>query len=167
MLTAGLLVSTGDRSARIIAPARGLVYDRNGIVLAENLPTYQLEIGPEQVEDVEGTVTALAELIDIPDRDRERFYRRVDQEPGFRSIPLRTRLTPQEVATFEVNRQDFEGVEIHAALTRRYPLGRLAAHAVGYVGSLSETDVAALDPRRYRGTQRIGKVGVEAAHDAQ
>ena len=151
---------------RIIAPARGLVYDRNGIVLAENLPTYQLEIVPEQVEDVEGTVTALAELIDIPDRDRERFYRRVDQEPGFRSIPLRTRLTPQEVATFEVNRQDFEGVEIHAALTRRYPLGRLAAHAVGYVGSLSETDVAALDPRRYRGTQRIGKVGVEAAHES-
>ncbi|WP_348675757.1 penicillin-binding protein 2 [uncultured Abyssibacter sp.] len=151
---------------RIIAPARGLIYDRNGIVLAENLPTYQLEIVPEQVEDVADTVTALAELIDIPDRDRERFYRRVDQEPSFRSIPLRTRLTPEEVAAFEVNRQDFKGVEIHAALTRRYPLGRLAAHAVGYVGSLSEADAAGLDPRRYRGTQRIGKVGVEAAHES-
>lgn len=151
---------------RIIAPARGLIYDRNGVVLAENLPTYQLEIVPEQVDDVEDTVTALAELIDIPDRDRERFYRRVDQEPAFSSISLRTRLTPEEVAAFEVNRQDFRGVEIHAALTRRYPLGQLAAHVVGYVGSLSEADAARLDPRRYRGTQRIGKVGVEAAHES-
>ena len=151
---------------RIIAPARGLIYDRTGVVLAENLPTYQLEIVPEQVHDVEDTVTALAELIDIPDRDRERFYRRVDQEPAFSSIPLRTRLTPEEVAAFEVNRQDFRGVEIHAALTRRYPLGQLAAHVVGYVGSLSEADAARLDPRRYRGTQRIGKVGVEAAHES-
>lgn len=150
---------------RLVAPARGLVYDRNGVVLAENLPTYQLEVVPEQVKSVEETVTRLAEIIDIDDRDRERFYNRVDQLPAFRSIPLRTRLTRYEVAAFEVNRQEFRGVEIHAALTRRYPLGSTAAHVVGYVGSITERDLERLDPRRYRGTQRIGKVGVEAAHE--
>lgn len=151
---------------RLIAPARGLIYDRNGVVLAENLPTYQLEVVPEQVASVEDTVTRLARIVDISDRERERFYNRVDQLPAFRSIPLRTRLTDREVAAFEVNRQEFRGVEIHAALTRRYPLGRNAAHVVGYVGSITEADLERLDARRYRGTQRIGKVGVEAAHES-
>lgn len=151
---------------RIVAPARGLIFDRNGVVLAENLPTYQLEIVPEQVESLENTVTALAELIDIPDRDRERFYERVDQGPRFASYALRTRLTTEEVARFEVNRQKFHGVEIRAALTRRYPLGADAAHLVGYVGSINQSDMERLDPRRYRSTRRIGKVGAEAAHES-
>lgn len=150
---------------RIVAPPRGLIFDRNGVVLAENLPTYQLEIVPEQVESLEDTVTALAKLIDIPEADRARFYQRVDDGPRFGSYALRARLTPEEVARFEVNRQKFRGVEIRAALTRRYPLGGYAAHLVGYVGSITQADLDRLDPRRYRGTRRIGKVGAEAANE--
>ena len=150
---------------RIVPPPRGLIFDRNGVVLAENLPTYQLEVVPEQVESLEDTVTALAELIEIPEADRQRFYQRVDDGPRFGSYALRTRLTPEEVARFEVNRQKFRGVEIRAALTRRYPLGEYAAHLVGYVGSITQADLDRLDPRRYRGTRRIGKVGAEAANE--
>lgn len=150
---------------RIVPPPRGLIFDRNGVVLAENLPTYQLEVVPEQVGSLEDTVTALATLIDIPDDDRERFYQRVDDGPRFGSYALRTRLTPEEVARFEVNRQKFRGVEIRAALTRRYPLGHYASHLVGYVGSITQADLDRLDPRRYRGTRRIGKVGAEAANE--
>lgn len=150
---------------RIVPPARGLIYDRNGVVLAENLPTYQLEIVPEQVDSLEDTVAALAELIDIPETERARFYQRVDDGPRFGSYALRTRLAPEEVARFEVNRQKFRGVEIRAALTRRYPLGEYAAHLVGYVGSITQADLDNLDQRRYRGTRRIGKVGAEAANE--
>lgn len=152
---------------QLMPPVRGLIYDRNGVLLADNLPAYRLEIVPEQVDDLDATLDRLAQLIDIRPADRHRFHDRVAKSPRFRSVPIRLNLSQREAARFEVNRGDFAGVDIRAGLTRHYPLGEVAAHLVGYVGGITARDLAAVDDKRYRGSSHIGKSGVEYSHESR
>lgn len=156
-----------DNRVRIqsLAPNRGLIFDRNGVLLAENVPNYQLEIIPEQVPDIAATLDRLADIIELRPADIERFNKLRETKRSFQPIPLRYSLTDEDVARFAVHRQDFPGVDIRARLTRRYPLGKVAAHVVGYIGSISEDELEDRDPARYSGTSQIGKVGIEIAYE--
>ncbi len=149
-----------------IAPTRGLIYDRNGVLLAENVPSYSLEIVPERVPNLAQTLKGLRKLIDISDDDIDRFKKMVKRTRRFEGVPLRFRLTDKEVARFAVNRYRFPGVDIEASLTRHYPLGRLAAHVVGYVGRINEEELRKVDASNYSGTSHIGKVGVERSYES-
>ncbi len=151
---------------QVAQPVRGLIYDRNGVVLADNLPAYRLEIIPEQIEDMQVALARLGQYIEIRDVDRERFFERMRKEPRFRGIPLRLNLSQTEVARFEVNRREFPGMEIRAGLTRHYPLGDVAAHLIGYVGGITERELQSHDEKRYRGTNHIGKTGVEYSYES-
>ncbi len=146
---------------RAIAPSRGLIYDRNGIILAENLSSYRLEITAEQVNDIPATLAALEEIIHIRDIDRSRFEKLLKRKPRFEAVPLRFHLSDEEVARFSVNRHRLPGVDIHAGLARHYPLGSLGVHALGYVGRIDERDLKTLDSSNYSGTSHVGKTGVE------
>jgi len=148
-----------------IPPNRGLIYDRNGIVLAENLPTYRLEITPEQVQDMDATLNALAEIINISESDRSRFEKLLRRKPGFESVPLLFHLSDEEVARFSVNRYRFPGVDITAGLARHYPQGALGVHALGYVGRIDERALKTIDTSNYRGTTHIGKIGIEKSYE--
>ncbi len=156
-----------DNRVKIIPlpPTRGLVYDRNGRILAENVSVYSLEIVPEQVGDLEGTLEKLRRVVDISDEEIRQFRRRLKRHRRFESIPLKLRLTDVEVARFAVKRPFFHGVDIRARLVRHYPYGELVSHVVGYVGSINERELKRLDPTEYRGTTHIGKVGVERAYE--
>ena len=149
-----------------IAPTRGLIFDRNGVVLAQNTPSFSLEIVPEDVGDLEKVVDELREIIGISDADEQRFLSLVSKNRRFDSIALRTRLTEEEVARFAVNRHRYPGVDVHARLSRDYPLGSLAVHLIGYVGRISEQDLQNVDAANYRGTSHHGKTGVEQAYEA-
>ncbi len=148
-----------------IEPVRGLIYDRNGVVLAQNVPIYNLKITPEQVGNLKATLTALGNLVEITDADLERFNKLRRSNRPFKSIPLRFRLTDREVANFAVNRHRFPGVDIEPELTRHYPLGELMAHAVGYVGRIDEAEFQKVDQVNYDGTSHIGKTGVEKYYE--
>ncbi len=150
-----------------VPPNRGLIYDRNGILLAENLPSYRLEITPEQIEDMDATLDSLSKLIELRDFDRERFEKLRRRMSRFDGVPLRFHLSDEEVASFAVNRHLFPGVDIQAGLSRHYPLGDHAAHAVGYVGRINEEELQVIDPANYRGTTHIGKEGIEKAYEEQ
>ncbi len=150
-----------------VPPNRGLIYDRNGVLLAENLPAYRLDIIPEQVQDLDYTLKQLARLIELRDYDLERFEKqreRLRTRP-FEGIPLRLHLSDEEVARFAINRHRLPGVEVRAVLTRHYPFGSSTAHAIGYVGRVNEKDLQILDETNYRGTTHTGKVGVEKAYE--
>lgn len=149
-----------------IPPNRGLIYDRNGILLAENLPSYRLEITPEQIDDMDATLDALAMIIEIRPADRARFEQLLKRKPRFEAIPLLFHLSDQEVARFSVNRHRFPGVDITAGLGRHYPQGELAVHALGYVGRIDEAALKELDTSNYRGTTHIGKIGIEKTYEA-
>lgn len=151
---------------QVIPPVRGLIYDRNGVVLADNLPAYRLEIVPEQVEDMGDALNRLAEIVEIRPVDRKRFQDRLQENPPFRSIPILLDLSKEEVARFAVNRREFPGMAIHAGLTRHYPLGKSAAHLVGYVSAISLSDLRQLNDRSYRGTSHVGQIGVERSYEA-
>ena len=148
-----------------IAPNRGLIYDRNGILLAENLPSFRLQITPEQVDDMASTLEALGEIIEIRDIDRTRFERLLERKPRFEAIPLRFHLNDTEVARFSVNRHRFPGVDIHAGLSRHYPLGKLGVHVLGYVGRIDEKALKEIDSSDYSGTTHIGKIGIEKTYE--
>ncbi len=148
-----------------IPPTRGLIYDRNGVILAENVPAYRLELIPERVDDIDATLRELRRLIEIDDSALERFHREVRRKRSFDSIPLRMGLSDEEVAIFAVNRHRFPGIEIKAGLQRHYPLGSLMAHVVGYVGRISESDLDTIDTTNYRGSTHIGKTGIELSHE--
>jgi cell division protein FtsI/penicillin-binding protein 2 len=148
-----------------IAPNRGLIYDRNGILLAENLPSFRLQITPEQVDDMASTLEALEEIIHISDVDRSRFERLLARKPRFEAIPLRFHLDDTEVARFSVNRHRFPGVDIHAGLSRHYPLGSLGVHVLGYVGRIDEQALKELDTSNYSGTTHTGKIGIEKTYE--
>jgi penicillin-binding protein 2 len=148
-----------------IPPNRGLIFDRNGIVLAENLPSYRLEITPEQVEDMDATLGALEEILDIREVDRSRFEKLRKRKPGFEAVPLLFHLDDVQVARFSANRHRFPGVDITAGLARHYPQGKLAVHALGYVGRIDERALKDLDTSNYRGTTHIGKIGVEKSYE--
>ncbi|HEY0634992.1 MAG TPA: penicillin-binding protein 2, partial [Gammaproteobacteria bacterium] len=149
-----------------LAPTRGLIYDRNGVLLAENVPTFSVELIPEAVPDIEQTLLDIAALINVSDSDLTRFRQELKRRRRFEEIPLRFRLSEEEVALLAVNRYRLPGVEVNSRLTRYYPLGTLTAHSVGYVGRISEEELKNLDEAKYSATSHIGKVGVEKAYEA-
>jgi len=144
-----------------IPPNRGLILDRKGRVLAENVPTYQLELIPEQVSDINDTLARLARLELIKVEDIPRIVELSRQGPRFKPVTLRFRLSDEEIANFAVHRPNFPGVDFQPRLVRHYPEGRMIAHVVGYVGAISSNDLGRLDSARYAGTQHTGKSGVE------
>lgn len=148
-------------------PNRGLIYDRHGVLLAENLPAYRLEITPEQIRDMDDTLRRLGEIVELRDVDLERFEKLRRRSPNFRAVPLRFRLSDEEVARFAVNRHRFPGVDVEAGLSRHYPLGPLGVHALGYVGRIDERDLQAVDPTNYSGTSHIGKIGLERTFETE
>ena len=148
-----------------IPPTRGLIYDRNGILLAQNLPTFTLNLVPEHIKDLQQTIKTLGQLINISERDIARFNKNRKRKRRFEGIPLRFRLNDEEVARIAVNQYRLPGVEIDATLTRHYPLGKLAVHAVGYVSRINENELRKLDESNYTGTNHIGKVGIEKAYE--
>jgi len=151
-----------------LAPSRGLILDRNGEVLARNYLAYTLEIFPAQVRDLDAVIEAAARYVDIQPRDRARFRKLLQETKNAESLPIRTRLTDEEVARFAANRWRFKGVDIRARLFRLYPQGEVASHAIGYIGRITTADMEALeatgDAANYRGTDYIGKAGIEASY---
>lgn len=157
-----------DNRVKIVplAPTRGLIYDRNGVELAQNTPTFSLEIVPENVDDMTELLAELGKLVEISDEDSERFRSMLKKKRPFQSVPLRYRLSEEEVARISVNRHRFPGADVQARLTRSYPLGASAVHLLGYVGSMNEEDLQSVDAAEYRGTTHIGKTGVEQAYES-
>ncbi len=148
-----------------VPPMRGFIYDRNGVILAQNIPSFSLEIIPERVSDIDRTIGELREFIAISDEDIRRFHRQRSQSRPFNSITLRFHLNDSEMAHFAINRHLFPGVETEARVIRHYPHGTLVAHAVGYVGRISEEELRQLDALNYSATNFIGKVGVERYYE--
>ena len=154
-----------------IVPNRGVILDRNGIVLASNYSAFTLEITPSKIDDLEATIAELEQLVDIQPRDKRRFKRLRQESRTFESIPLRTRLTDEEVARFAAQRYRFPGVDIKARLFRNYPFGELGSHVVGYIGRINQAEKEAIEDREdegnYRGTDYIGKLGVEHSFEKE
>jgi penicillin-binding protein 2 len=148
-------------------PTRGIIYDRKGRVLAENLPSYSLELIPEQIKDLDGTLLRLQQLLDIPDEKIEHFLKQKKREKRFSSIPLLLRMSDEEVAKFSVVRPYYPGVDVHARLVRHYPYDVLTSHVVGYVGRINEKELKSLPESEYRGTHHVGKIGIEKTYEAQ
>jgi penicillin-binding protein 2 len=154
-----------------IVPNRGLILDRNGVVLATNYSAYTLEITPSRVDDLAQTIAALEKVVDIQPRDKRRFKRLREESRNFESLPIRTRLSDEEVARFAAQRFRFPGVDIKARLFRNYPLGELGSHVVGYMGRINQAEKERIedgdDAGNYRGTDYIGKLGVEQSFEQQ
>jgi penicillin-binding protein 2 len=156
-----------------IPPNRGLILDRNGVVVARNYAAYTLEITPSKVDDLDGTIDALSEFVEIGNADRRRFRRLMEETKSFDSLPIRTRLTDEEVARFAAQRYRFPGVDVKARLFRHYPLGDVGSHVVGYIGRINQAEKKAMedwpeeDVANYRGTEYIGKLGVEQAYERE
>jgi penicillin-binding protein 2 len=158
-----------------VAPNRGLIKDRNGAIIARNYSAYTLEVTPAKVENLEQTIDELAKVVDIQPRDRRRFKKLLEETKRFDSIPIRTRLSDEDVARFTANRFRFPGVELRARLFRDYPLGEIASHMIGYIGRISPRDLERVerlaeargDPAIYNGTEHIGKVGVEQSYESE
>jgi len=154
-----------------IVPNRGLILDRNGVVLASNYSAYTLEITPSKTGGVEQTLDDLSSVMDITPRDRRRFKKLMEESRSFESLPIRTRLTDTEVARFAAQRFRFPGVEIKARLFRSYPYGELASHVIGYIGRINQAEKAKIedddDQANYRGTEYMGKLGVEQSFESQ
>ncbi len=148
-----------------LPPTRGLIYDRNGVILAQNLPTHSLEITPEQVKDIDKTLTGLAQIIHITKDDLKRFQRLRKQKRRFDSIPIKVHLSEKEVARFAVNRHLFPGVDIQARLRRNYPQGEATAHVVGYVARINQKELGIINTSNYAGTSHIGKTGLEKTYE--
>ncbi|MEM5430637.1 penicillin-binding protein 2 [Cupriavidus oxalaticus] len=169
-----------------IEPNRGIIMDRNGIVLARNYSAYTLEITPSKLTDtLDNTIEGLSGLVEIQPRDRRRFKRLMEESRSFESLPIRSQLTDAEVARFSAQRFRFPGVDVRARLFRQYPLGESASHVVGYLGRISQrdqerieamdeandADSAKYDPRKdadnYKGTNYIGKIGLEQSYETE
>jgi penicillin-binding protein 2 len=153
-----------------IVPNRGVIYDRNGLVLARNYSAFTLEITPAKVPGtLEETIEGLSQIVDIQMKDKKRFKRLLDEAKAFASIPIRTRLTDEEVARFTANRYRFPGVEVQARLFREYPMGNVASHALGYISRITEKDKSWIAEEgheaNYRGTDYIGKAGLEQSYE--
>ncbi len=153
-------------SVQAIPPTRGLIYDRNGIILAENLPSYTLQITPEQTTDIDTLLKELSSLVNLREIDIKKFKKEVRRKRHFEGIPLRFRLSDEEVAIISVNLHRLPGVEIKAQLSRYYPYGRETSHIVGYVGRINEKELKSLPVTNYRGTNHTGKLGIEKSYEA-
>jgi penicillin-binding protein 2 len=157
-----------------VTPNRGLILDRNGIVLANNYSAYTLEIAPAKVDHLDATIDELGTLVEITARDRKRFRRLLDENKNFESIPIRTRLSDEEVARFTAQRYRFAGVEIKARLFRSYPLGEVGSHLIGYIGRINVGERKDMEEKwsdddlaNYRGTEYIGKLGIEQSYESE
>ncbi|MGN6328681.1 MAG: penicillin-binding protein 2 [Rhodanobacter sp.] len=150
---------------RAIPPARGLIYDRNGVLLADNVPAFRLEVVPEQIKDMPALLARLGRVVPLDRDDLDAFAKQLKQNRRFESVPLKMHLTEDEIDRFAVNRWRFPGVDVVPYLTRRYPLGEAFAHVVGYVGRIDADDVDRLDPVRYKGTSHVGRSGVERSYE--
>ncbi len=153
-----------------VVPNRGLILDRNGVVLARNFSAYTLEITPSKIDaSLDQVIESLSVLVDIQPKDRKRFKRLLEEARNFESVPIRTRLSDEEVARFTAQRYRFPGVEIQARLFRQYPLGETASHVIGYIGRISQRDAARIDEMEdatnYAGTDHIGKEGLEKKYE--
>ncbi len=154
-----------------IAPNRGLILDRNGHVLAQNYSAYTLEFVPSKLDDFEATINELATIIPIEEIDRRRFKKLMEESNAFESLPIRTRLSEEEVARFAANSYRFPGVKINARLFRQYPKGKSASHVIGYISRINHKDLARLEANKdlanYKGTNHIGKIGVEQSYEKE
>jgi penicillin-binding protein 2 len=154
-----------------IVPNRGVITDRNGVVLAQSYSAYTLEVTPSRVRNLDETIDGLAGLVDIQPRDRKRFKRLLEESKNLESVPLRNRLSDEEVARFAVNRYRFPGVEIKARLFRQYPFGEMASHVIGYIGRINDRDVDRIEEWRetanYKGSDYIGKSGLELSYERE
>jgi penicillin-binding protein 2 len=154
-----------------IVPNRGVMTDRNGVVLAQSYSAYTLEVTPSRVKNLDETIDGLATIVEVQARDRKRFKRLLEESKNFESLPLRTRLSDEEVARFAVNRYRFPGVEIKARLFRQYPFSEVASHVTGYISRINDKDVERIDSwnetANYKGSDYIGKVGVELAYERE
>jgi penicillin-binding protein 2 len=155
-----------------IVPNRGLILDRNGVVLATNYSAYTLEITPSKLSaSTDAVIDELAQVVDIQQRDRRRYKRLLDESKSFESLPIRTKLSDEEVARFMAQRFRFPGVEVRARLFRHYPLGETGAHLIGYIGRINQTEKKQIEDwdedrqANYKGTEYIGKLGLEQAYE--
>jgi penicillin-binding protein 2 len=155
-----------------VVPNRGLIVDRNGVVLARNFSAYTLEITPSKIKgELDALIDELATLVDIQPKDRKRFRRQMEETKSFESLPIRIRLTDEEVARFTAQRYRFPGVDIQARLFRQYPLGQVASHVIGYIGRINQAEADRIDETEdaanYNGTDYIGKEGLEKSYEAK
>ncbi|CCN70517.1 Penicillin-binding protein 2 [Vibrio nigripulchritudo SFn27] len=152
-----------------IAPNRGLIYDRNGILLAENRPIFSLEITPEKIKNIDETIVQLRTFLDISDERVERFHKERKRTRRFKSVPLLNQLTEEQVALFSVNQHRFPGVEVNATLKRFYPYGKVLTHVLGYVSRINDRDLQRLEREdkaaNYQATRDIGKLGIERFYE--
>src|SRR5688572_17659283 len=152
-----------------IVPNRGIIVDRNGVVLATNFSAYTLEITPSKVDHLDNTIEELATLVEISARDRRRFKKLLEESKRFESLPIRTRLTDEEIARFAANKYRFPGVDVRARLFREYPQGEHFSHVIGHIGRISQKDIDRLEAderlSNYRGTDYIGKAGLEFSYE--
>ncbi len=152
-----------------IAPHRGIIVDRNGVMLAHNYSAYTLEITPSKVADLETTIDDLATIVEITPRDRRRFRKLLEESKRFESLPIRTRLSDEEIARFAVHRYRFSGVEAKARLFRQYPQGEIFSHVVGHIGRINQREVEQLENdgrlANYRGSDYLGKTGLEQSYE--
>lgn len=148
-------------------PSRGIIYDKHGNILAENTQTYSLELIPEQIDDLDGTLLKLKKLLDLPDEKIEQFEKLRKRQKSFMGIPLLSNMNEEEMAKFAVARPFFHGVDVHIRQLRHYPYGDLAAHVVGYVGRINEDEMKELPIAEYRGSTYVGKLGIESAYESE
>src|SRR6478752_3438363 len=152
-----------------VVPNRGIIVDRNGVVLAHNYSAYTLEIQPAKVENLEALIDELATVVEIGPRDRRRFKRLLEESRSIGSLPIRSRLSDEEIARFAANRYRFPGVDINARLFRQYPQGELFSHVVGHIGRINQRELDQLEKdgleANYRGTDYMGKVGLEQSYE--
>ena len=161
-------LSQGNRvRTEPIPAARGLIVDRNNEVIATNQPAYQLELIPEEIPDLQGTLKALADIDLIRPEEIGELTRTIRSRRTFDSVPIKLRMSDEDVARFAVHRFEFPGLDIKTRQTRWYPNGDLAVHALGYVAAISETDLEHIDRQAYSGTSLIGKLGVESAYESK
>ncbi|WP_369809222.1 hypothetical protein [Oceanicoccus sp. KOV_DT_Chl] len=148
-----------------IPPKRGLIYDRNGVLLAENRPSYSLTIVKERVDGLDKTIELLSEIVSIDEDNIEKFKRLSERRRPYSAVPLKLQLSEEEIAAISVNRYRLPGVEVNAELARYYPQGELFAHVLGYVGRISEKEQFEIDEVNYSGTNQIGKIGLEKYYE--
>lgn len=148
-----------------IEPKRGLIFDRHGVLLAENMPVFSLQLIPEHIVKLKATIQALQAIIPISDEDIRQFYKQLKQHRRYEPIALRLRLTEQEIARFSVDQYRFPGVAIKAQLIRHYPFGDTLVPALGYVGRINEQELQQVDATNYSATHYIGKLGIEKSYE--
>jgi penicillin-binding protein 2 len=154
-----------------VTPNRGLIKDRHGRIIARNYSAYTLEVTPSKVADLDQTIDRLAQVVEIQPRDRRRFRKLLEDTKRFDTVPIRTRLSDEEVARFTAQRFRFPGVDLRARLFRDYPLGETGSHMLGYIGRISQRDLERIekmsDPAAYHGTEHIGKLGIEQSYEPE